>query len=185
MAQPRLRTVVIGTGAALALVAGGSVAYAATAGPVGSGVIHGCYTTNATGGSHALVLQNVGTACPAGDTAIKWNQKGPAGPPGPAGVANVDRGVVQWSGGGAPGATCTLTQVAGPDAASLSTVSGPSVPANFCEINGLPSGSIVLVSPIGEIGTVGAQNFGFSSGTLYVNTSGSQGSFSFASFPGS
>jgi hypothetical protein len=59
------------------------------------------------------------------------------------------------------------------------------VPANFCEINGLPSGSIVLVSPIGPIGSVGAQNFGFSASTLFVNTSGSQGSFSFAAFPGS
>ncbi len=96
----------------------------------------------------------------------------------------MDRGVVQWTGGGSPGATCTLVQVAGPDAASLATVSGASVPANFCELDGLPSGSIVLVSPTGLIGSVGAQADGFSAGTFFVNTSGSQGGFSFAAFPG-
>jgi hypothetical protein len=83
MRQPRLRTVLIGTGAALALVAGGTAAYAVTAGPIdSSGVIHGCYTTTATNGSHKIVLQNVGTNCASGTTAIKWNQKGPQGPPG-------------------------------------------------------------------------------------------------------
>jgi hypothetical protein len=88
MGQPGLRTVLIATGAAIALAAGVTTAYAAAAGPVdGAGVIHGCYTTTASHGSHAVVLQNAGTACPAGDTAIKWNQKGPAGPTGPAGPA--------------------------------------------------------------------------------------------------
>ena len=87
MRQPRLRTILIGTGATLALVAGTTTAYAAIAGPVNNGVINGCYTTKASSGSHALVLQDVGTACPSGDTAIKWNQKGPAGPQGPTGPA--------------------------------------------------------------------------------------------------
>jgi hypothetical protein len=53
--------------------------------PVGkNGVIHGCYTTTGTNGSHGLVLQDVGTSCPAGDTAIQWNKQGPstAGPSG-------------------------------------------------------------------------------------------------------
>lgn len=93
MRQPRLRTVLIGTGAALALVAGGTAAYAVTSGPIdSSGVIHGCYTTTATNGSHKIVLQNVGTSCPSGTTAIKWNQKGPAGPPGPPGP-----GLLAWA----------------------------------------------------------------------------------------
>jgi hypothetical protein len=174
------RIVITGVGA-LALVAGGTAAGAAIAGPVSSGIIHGCYTTTGTNGSHTLVLQNAGTACPAGDTAIKWNEKGPAGPPG---VADVDRGTVQWTGGGGPGQPCTLTQVAGPDASSISVETG-SNPPNFCVIDGLPSGSIVLVSPIGSIGSVGAQSLGFSGPSLDVNTSGSQGEFSFAAFPGS
>jgi hypothetical protein len=65
-------------------VAGASTtAYAVTAGPVdGAGVIHGCYKTTASHGSHALVLPNADTAGPAADTAIKWNQKCPQDPPG-------------------------------------------------------------------------------------------------------
>jgi hypothetical protein len=76
----------ISMGAAL-LIGGGSAAFAMiTAGPVSGGVIYGCYKTAATEGSHTLVLQNTGTRCPAGDTAIKWNQQGPAGPQGPKGA---------------------------------------------------------------------------------------------------
>jgi hypothetical protein len=78
MRQPRLRTVLIGTGAVVALVAGSTAAYAVATGPISSsGVIHGCYYPANAGGSHKLVLQNVGTSCPTGTTAIKWNQKGP------------------------------------------------------------------------------------------------------------
>jgi Collagen triple helix repeat (20 copies) len=86
MRQPRLRTVVIATGATVALIAGSTTAYAAIAGPIdGSGVIHGCYTNKALNGSHALVLQDTGTTCPGGTTAISWNQQGAAGPAGAAG----------------------------------------------------------------------------------------------------
>jgi hypothetical protein len=89
MTQLRPRTVLIGAGAALALMAGSAAAYAAIATPIdSSGVIHACYYP-ATGGSHRIVLQNAGTRCPSGTTAVKWNQKGPAGPigqPGPPGL---------------------------------------------------------------------------------------------------
>jgi hypothetical protein len=96
MRQPRLRTVLIGTGAALALVAGGTAAYAVTTGPIdSSGVIHGCYYPANAGGSHKLVLQNVGTSCPTGTTAINWNQKGPAGPTGPQGPPGP--GLLAWA----------------------------------------------------------------------------------------
>jgi hypothetical protein len=85
MRQQRLRTIMIATGATIALIGSGT-AYAAVAGPIdSSGVIHGCYTTKTSGGSHPVVLQDVGTACPSGDTTIKWNQKGPTGPQGPQG----------------------------------------------------------------------------------------------------
>jgi hypothetical protein len=75
--------------AAVGLVSGGTAAAAGlAASPVdGSGVIHGCWTTKAVnGGSHAFVLRNAGTACPAGTTAITWNKAGPAGPQGPQGI---------------------------------------------------------------------------------------------------
>lgn len=101
------------------------------------------------------------------------------------GVADVDRGVVQWTGGGVPDGTCTLEQVAGPDASSLSVGNNGSTPANMCWINGLPSGSIVVVSPIGFPSSVGTQQAGFSGSTFEVWTSGSTGEFSFAAIPGS
>jgi hypothetical protein len=86
MRQLRLRTILIGTGATIALAAGSTTAYAAIAGPVdGSGVIHGCWTNTAVNGTHVFVLQDAGTNCPKGTTAISWNQQGPAGPAGAAG----------------------------------------------------------------------------------------------------
>jgi hypothetical protein len=84
------RRTILTMAAALALVAGGTAAGAAIAsGPVdSSGVVHGCYTTNANKGSHFFRLQDAGTNCPRGTTAIMWNQQGPQGPqgsPGPQG----------------------------------------------------------------------------------------------------
>jgi hypothetical protein len=78
---------IVTTGAAaVGLLAAGTAAGAAVAGPVGSnGVIHGCYTP-AGGNGYDLRLQNAGTNCPRGSTAISWNQKGRPGPAGPAGA---------------------------------------------------------------------------------------------------
>ena len=53
------RSTLISVAAAFALVAGGTAAGAAIAGPVdGSGVIHGCWTNAAINGTHAFVLQD-------------------------------------------------------------------------------------------------------------------------------
>jgi hypothetical protein len=81
------RRIILTVAAALALVAGGTAAGAAIAsGPVdSSGVVHGCYTTNAIKGSHFFVLQDAGTNCPRDTTAIMWNQQGRQGPQGSAG----------------------------------------------------------------------------------------------------
>ncbi len=90
------RAVMIGAGVILVLGTGSTAAAYATltGGPVdSSGVIHGCWTNAAINGTHVFVLQDAGTACPRGTTAISWNQQGssgptgPAGPPGPAGPA--------------------------------------------------------------------------------------------------
>jgi hypothetical protein len=78
------RLMVIGA-AALIVVAGATAAAAAVAvaaSPIRSGVIHGCWATKAVHGSHVIKLQNAGTRCPKGTTAISWSQKGPAGPDG-------------------------------------------------------------------------------------------------------
>ena len=62
-----------------ALIAGGSIAYAAIPGP--DGVIHGCYNKDAGG-----VLRVVsGTTCKSNELALKWNQTGPQGPQGSQG----------------------------------------------------------------------------------------------------
>lgn len=73
---------------ALVLLTGGSAAGAAvTNSPIdGSGVIHGCYRTKDRGGSYAVRLQNAGTSCPPGYTAISWNQQGHPGPAGSGAV---------------------------------------------------------------------------------------------------
>lgn len=80
--------ILISAGAGLALLTGGTAAGAAIAkGPVdSSGVIHGCWTNAAINGSHVFVMQDAGTNCPKGTTAISWNQQGATGPAGPAGA---------------------------------------------------------------------------------------------------
>jgi hypothetical protein len=68
---------------------GGGIAFAqqiSAGSPIASGVIHGCYTSHATNGSHVFELQNAGTKCPSGTTAITWNEKGPQGPVGKTGA---------------------------------------------------------------------------------------------------
>lgn len=74
------RAVLVAGAASVLLIGGGAAGAAIASRPVSSGVIHGCYYPANAGGSHKLVLQNVGTSCPTGTTAIKWNQQGPAGP---------------------------------------------------------------------------------------------------------
>lgn len=77
------------TGAAVLILAMGSgVAAAAviSGGPVdSSGVIHGCWLNRAFRGSHVFVMQDAGTSCPRGTTAVSWNVQGPAGPAGATG----------------------------------------------------------------------------------------------------
>jgi hypothetical protein len=91
MSRLHARTIFISTVSAFALLAAGTSAGAAiTGGPVdNSGVIHGCWTNAAVNGTHVFVLQDAGTNCPKGTTAISWNQQGPAGPAGPAGATGL------------------------------------------------------------------------------------------------
>lgn len=102
----RTRTGLIATGAAIALSIGGSTAYAAIAGgPVdSSGVIYGCFTNVAIKGTHALVLQDAGTTCPRGTTAVSWNEQGQPGVAGPTGPTGAT-GATGAQGPAGPGAT--------------------------------------------------------------------------------
>jgi hypothetical protein len=132
-----VRRIIITGAAALALVAGGTAAGAAIAsGPVSSsGVIDGCYTNAEVNGSHAIVLQDQGTTCPKGTTAISWSQTGPAGPAGPAGPTG------QTGATGATGAT-------GP--AGATGAQGPQGPAG-------PAGPAGPQGPAGPTGATGPQ----------------------------
>lgn len=89
MKRPRTRNILLASATALTLLAAGTAAGAAMAGgPIdGSGMIHGCYTTTPVNGLLALHLVNAGSPCPAGTTAITWNEQGPAGATGPQGPA--------------------------------------------------------------------------------------------------
>lgn len=87
MQLPGSRAAIAGACVILILGTGSTAAYAALTGsPVdSSGMIHGCWTNTAINGTHVFVLQDAGTTCPKGTTAISWNQQGPPGPAGPAG----------------------------------------------------------------------------------------------------
>jgi len=73
--------------AAASVLAGGTALAAASSGPVSGGVVDGCYTNGEVNGSHVFVLQDAGTSCPKGTTAVTWNQTGPAGQNGTNGTA--------------------------------------------------------------------------------------------------
>jgi hypothetical protein len=107
----------------LVLAAGASIAAAAVTSspsPVdNSGVIHGCWTKAELNGSHVFVLQDAGTTCPRGTTAISWNQagaQGPAGPVGPAGAAG-PTGATGLTGPQGPAGPTGATGPAGPSTA--------------------------------------------------------------------
>ena len=90
MIKIQSKFVIVGA-ATLALGAGTGIAAASmrtSPSPVdSSGSVHGCWTNRAVNGSHVFVLQDAGTQCPKGTTAISWNEEGRPGPPGPSGRA--------------------------------------------------------------------------------------------------
>jgi hypothetical protein len=140
----RTRAVMIGAGAVLILGTGSTAAYAALAGsPVdASGVIHGCWTNAAINGTHVFVLQDAGTTCPKGTTAIEWNQQGPAGPAGPAGAAGPQ---------GPPGATGPQGPAGNTGPAGGTGPAGPQGPAG-ADGNTILSGTAAPDNSVGNDG---------------------------------
>jgi hypothetical protein len=65
----------------VALFTAGGVAYSAI--PDGQGVVHGCYVS---GGTLRVIDTEAGDGCRPSESALAWNQHGPAGPAGPAGA---------------------------------------------------------------------------------------------------
>ena len=76
--------VVTGIVVGVVSVVGGAVAFATI--PSAGGVIHGCRTFN---GDVRLIDTDIGQRCRPFETAVNWNQAGPAGQPGPAGTPGV------------------------------------------------------------------------------------------------
>ncbi len=171
-------------GGTVLLLAGATAVYAATTGsPIdNSGVIHACYGKESSSGAFPVELQDAGMSCSSKTTSITWNQQGPQGPQGsqgPAGVANLERGYVSFTTNGTPGGTtCSGVDVAGP--LTISVAGG--IPANDCEISGLPPGSVITVTPLGPLGEADAQPFGAvqADGTVDVNVQASTGTGAFA-----
>jgi Collagen triple helix repeat (20 copies) len=125
----------------LLLAGGGTAAYATVvASPVSSGVIYGCYTNAAINGSHAVVLQNAGTTCPNGTTAISWNEQGspgPAGPSGPAGPTGLTGATGPAGPAGATGATGPAGPSGSPGPAGPAGPPGPSGPPGAAGSGGI------------------------------------------------
>ena len=78
-----MRSTIGFVGLGVGLLAGAGLAHSAI--PGGDGVIHGCYE-NTTGALRAIDSDQ-GGVCRGGETALDWNQTGPAGPAGPQGAA--------------------------------------------------------------------------------------------------
>ena len=134
----RIGLLAAGVGSA-ALMAGGT-ALAANPGPVNGNVITGCYTTSSSPkGSHSLFLQDAGTNCPNGTSAVTWGEKGPAGPAGPTGA----------TGSVGPAGPAGATGPAG--AAGPAGATGPQGPAG-------PQG------PPGTSGVFGTNNINYGAG---------------------
>jgi hypothetical protein len=154
----RNRTILLASGLAVALLAGGGTALAASAssGPVSGGVVYGCYTNAAINGSHVIVLQNASTNCPSGTTAVSWNQTGPAGAQGATGPAG-PTGPAGAAGATGPAGPAGATGAAGP--------AGPQGPAGSaggldamigspCDTNTNAAGNLsVTYTPNDENGT--------------------------------
>ena len=191
-----VRRVIITGATALALVAGGTAAGAAIAsGPVSSsGVIDGCYTNAEVNGSHVFVLQDQGTACPKGTTAVSWNQTGPVGPTGATGPTG-PAGPAGATGPAGPAGPAGPTGPAGANGTNGTNgntiLNGTGAPASSLGNNGdfyidtaadvlygpkaggtWPSTGVSLVGPQGPAGPTGPQGPAGSAGSYACTTDG-------------
>ena len=123
----RLKAAAAGHRLALVLVVlvvfavAGGIAYGSI--PDSSGVIHTCYTLDASSGDAFRVINAPSQHCKAGETALNWNQRGPTGPSGASGASGV-RGASGASGASGVSGIQGVSGASGPQGAS-----GPSGPA--------------------------------------------------------
>jgi hypothetical protein len=138
------RAAVVGGAVVVLLGGGAAVSMAATGGsPVsGSGVISGCYTAPNKNGSSQLTLQNAGTSCPSGESAVSWGEVGPQGPAGPTGPTGAT---------GATGATGPQgpAGVAGPTGPT-----GPGLIVGGSSTSACPEGGVQISDGAADVGDV-------------------------------
>jgi Collagen triple helix repeat (20 copies) len=152
-------------GLTVALVALGGTALAANAGgsPVSStGVITGCYSMPNGNGTSQLTLQNGGTSCPKGMSAISWNQTGPQGPAGPTGPTGAT-GATGATGPTGPAGVQGVPGQQGPGlivgAAALAACpnGGVQVSDEYSDVGNICNGAPGATGPAGPTGATGPQ----------------------------
>jgi hypothetical protein len=140
----------------LALVAAlGGVAYSAIPDPMG--VIHGCYPNS--GGRTLRIIDSSAESCLGSETALNWNQQGPAGPAGAQGPEGAQG--PQGPPGQPPAFTKSVIKATVPDNVGFVEVARLNVPAGryvvIAKAVALVAGSKVLgVSAAGCLLRVGA-----------------------------
>jgi hypothetical protein len=148
-------------GLAVALVAIGGTALAATPSPVNGNVITGCYTTAAVNGAHALFLQNANTSCPSGTSAITWGVTGPAGPTGATGATGPQGPAGPQGAAGTTGAQGATGPV-GPDGTSITTTEVfPPSPCTAGDTDIVIGPSATTGVPYGEVLTCNSSGTGW------------------------
>lgn len=176
MKWSRSRIIIISASSGFLLLAAGTTAGAAIAGPVdGQGVIHGCYDS----GGNLKVIDS-STSCPKFYTPLNWNQIGQPGPQGPAGPQGQkgDTGVAGPIGPAGPqGPVGSQGPPGPPGAASLDALDGTA-----CNVNSPDAG--VLHVKYGTNGTVTLTCTPTTLETLTVTVSGGDGHDSVSSDSG-
>jgi hypothetical protein len=99
--RPARRWAVLSAATAATLIVGTGVALATV--PDGGGVFHGCYDKHS--GGLRLIDPSAGQHCKRDETAVSWNQTGPAGPQGPKGDTGQTGPAGQTGQTGPPGQT--------------------------------------------------------------------------------
>jgi hypothetical protein len=99
--------------------------------PSGDGTIHGCYKAPPDGNLRVIDADQ-GQVCKNNETALNWNQRGPAGPPGPQGPP------------GPPGAKGDR----GPTGATGPAGVGGKVFETFKDLSGVPDGNETTVASL-------------------------------------
>jgi len=134
----------IGLAMGVTLLAGATLAWSAI--PGSGGVIYSCYLKS---GGALRVIDNAVTNCKSGETALNWNQTGPAGPTGPPGATGAT-GPAGADGAPGPAGPAGSQGPAGADGAEGAT--GPAGPSGSAGPSGL-SGLEVFTTTGVELST--------------------------------